>query len=530
MRYLYGDSSAFPLNENFIETLAAATDCAVALLQIDEKLHRARHTTHQVNEAAAKELDDIGRIATRMASALEDEALSKATSKVVEEVRQSARGHLDRARRGIDGWRQTTIEKAHRGTGPADIMAPLDRFFIGNELPYTAWGLRWRAGAADADPVQAQVYAVMQRGLTATLAAAIPDEHRWASPQRVAQFEKKLSIELMGKSWLGKEKMKEEMLDRLFITKITRTSERHAFELGRKPREASAGFRFVMREAGRKQPTVQRLDAGGSPIGETVTLTQLDALKLKRLWREIEQSVADLVIHRARLLASTFHQQRVTELPTPIKVAMVIIQSVAPLVRDMAAHSRTPGELQLKRDLGDGRREELFVSAHEITKKYAHLTPRSRELFTCFGLEPGRNADFDLQTSYSSIPAPMTRAAAQLSMPSTIPPQLSSASEPPESGPISVDVSPPPSEHALEAESVPSYDVSAELLPPPPALPSEVGPASAIVPVQPPPAPRRALPISSPPRNRTAASASGFQLPKPSVPPPRRNSMRAVNS
>lgn len=526
MRYLYGDSSAFPLNENFIETLAAATDCSVALLKIDEKLHKARHTTRQVTEAANKEQRDIERVAARMNAALDDDELSNATSKVVAEVQASAKAHFVRALKGIDGWRQSTIEKAHRGTGPADVMAPLDRFFVRHELPYTAWGLRWRAGESDADPVQAQVYAVMQRGLTATLAVTIPEGHRWAQPVRVSQIEKKLSIELMGKSWLGKEKMKEEALDRLYVTKITRTSERHAFELGKKPRETSAGFRFVMSEAGKKQPTVQRLDGEGQPSGDPVALSQLDALKLKKLWREIEQSVADLVFHRSRLLASTFHQQRVTELPTPIKVAMVLIQSVAPLVRDMAAHSRTPGELQLKRDLGDGRREELFIDAHEITKKYSQLTPRSRELYTCFGLEAGRGADFDLQTSYSSIPAPAL-GTSSFGMPSTIPPQLSPSVAPSAPPPPL----PPSSERAPRSQPVPTYDVSAELLPPPPALPSEVGPASAIVPVHRPPPPRRALPLSSapPPRDNTV-SASGFSLPKPSLPARRGRSVRAVNS
>ncbi|MEM9873583.1 MAG: hypothetical protein AAF928_01740, partial [Myxococcota bacterium] len=545
MRYLYGDSSAFPLNENFIETLGAATDCAVTLIGIDEKLHRARHTQRQVETAAAKEHADVDRMAGQLEAALEDDTLSKATAKVIADVKASASTHFERARRGIDGWRDSTIEKAFLGTGPADIMAPLDRFFTRHELPYTAWGLRWRAGETDAATAAAQVYAVMQRGLTATLSVAFPEGHLWSQAVRVGHLERKLGIELMGKNWRGREKMKEEVLDRLFVTKLTRTSERHAFELGRRPREGSAGFRFVMRVAGQGQPTVQRLDGQGDAEGEPVELSQLDALKVKKLWRQIEEGVADLVHHRDRLLASTFHEQRVTELPTPIKVAMVIIQSVAPLARDMVSHSRTPGELQLKRDLGDGRREELFVSAATIVQKYGALTSRSRGLFGALGLEPGRSADFDLQTSYTSIPPPATETVG-VQVPSILPPgvassgvRASASSSPP------CTAAPLPHDSGVAArDAIPTIDVDAELVPPPPALPSEVGPASAIVPVSPPLPPppplRRALPGPSPSRPPAAQAADGgraasgdtpssYTLPKLSQPPPkrRRSSARA---
>ena len=63
MRYLYGDSSEFPLNQNFIETAAAATDMAVALLKVDELIVRAKKTTEEANDAARGELADLEELA-----------------------------------------------------------------------------------------------------------------------------------------------------------------------------------------------------------------------------------------------------------------------------------------------------------------------------------------------------------------------------------------------------------------------------------------------------------------------------------
>ena len=80
------------------------------------------------------------------------EHLSNATAKVVETVGATAKAQFDKARDGIQAWRDGTIRKAHHGCGPQDIMAPLHRFLVKHELPYTAWGLRWKAGRAE-EPV-----------------------------------------------------------------------------------------------------------------------------------------------------------------------------------------------------------------------------------------------------------------------------------------------------------------------------------------------------------------------------------------
>jgi hypothetical protein len=392
MRYLYGDSTAFPLNENFIVTLAAATDCAVALLKVDETLQRSRKTAEQASSAALSEIADIDQLVQRLDKALSQrDHLSNATAKVVEQVAATAKAQFDRAKDGVVSWRDGLIRKATQGCGPADVMAPIHAFMVQCELPYTAWGLRWKAGRGD-EPVQAQVYAIMQRGLTATLAVTIPLRHLWSEPVRVAQLEKKVGIKLQGKSFFGKDVIVDEPLDRYFVTRVTRTAERHMMILSKKA-EPSEGLRFTLKEGESKQPTVQRVDADENPLAQPVLLEGVDVQLVKRLWRRVEETICDLVNHRAHLLAATLYGKRVTEIESPATIAVAVIQSVAPLVRDIQRHSRTAGELQLKRDLGDGRREELFISQEEILRKVATLAPENQQLFDIFGLAQARGSD-----------------------------------------------------------------------------------------------------------------------------------------
>ena len=144
MRYLYGDSSAFPLNENFIETLVAATDCAVALLEVDERIDHARKSAEEANAAATRELADLSQLALRVEQALATrDHLSAATAKVASSVAREAKAQLDRARAGVEAWCEAKIREASEGCGPADVMAPVHRFTVRHQLPCTAWGLRW---------------------------------------------------------------------------------------------------------------------------------------------------------------------------------------------------------------------------------------------------------------------------------------------------------------------------------------------------------------------------------------------------
>src|SRR5690348_8957529 len=54
MPYLYGDTTPFPLEENFIDTLGAVTDACVALLKVDEDLEDYAHKIEDAkNDAVA---------------------------------------------------------------------------------------------------------------------------------------------------------------------------------------------------------------------------------------------------------------------------------------------------------------------------------------------------------------------------------------------------------------------------------------------------------------------------------------------
>jgi hypothetical protein len=70
----------------------------------------------------------------------------------------------------------------------------------------------------------------------------------------------------------------------------------------------------------------------------------------------------------------------------PAAVAERLIGQLAPVVSEIAARSGAPGELVLRRDVGGGRREEVYVTKAELCEKVMVLPPSRRAAFERLGL------------------------------------------------------------------------------------------------------------------------------------------------
>jgi hypothetical protein len=86
--------------------------------------------------------------------------------------------------------------------------------------------------------------------------------------------------------------------------------------------------------------------------------------------------------------ASSDHQP-LRDVARPGRIAEKLIDLVAPTVRELRRRSAPTGELILKRELGGGRREEIFLRRVELTSQWAALGPGRRTLFDAWGLGDG---------------------------------------------------------------------------------------------------------------------------------------------
>lgn len=407
MKYLFGDATSFPLTENFLDTLCSATEACAALLRADELADEGNRAVQEAEARVNRELAALSAVARKVEESFgaDPPVLSPDAGPVQlasARIAEQAWATIKQTRAQILQIREAAVLSAAQAAPHAQVLPALSAFLTSHQLPDTIWSIRWRGGVAPA-PSKAEVLSCTPCGLEATFDIDIPQGHLWARPARVLQLEKDVVIKLMRKPWLRAPRPCPERLDKLFVAAVTHTPERAAVTLVRSARDRSEGIEIVLRCESQADVTATRLGKDGQPIGFSERLDASDVVTVNRLWARIEATIGELVIHRRRATAATMGGVPVREIVHPEGIAEVIIEAIAPLVREVARRSGSPRELSLKRALGDGRREEIFIPYDAVLALTGGLSERHQAMFDAFGLREKTGAR-------ALIPKPPPRA------------------------------------------------------------------------------------------------------------------------
>jgi len=390
MRYLFGDSTPFPYAENFLVTLCAATDCCVAVLHADERAEEGNRIVRDAESRVNKELASLAILARRVEENFgADPPVVNPSPGPVQlaetRIAEQAWAMIKQARAEVLQLRDAAVLISAKSAPHAQVLPALSAFLTAHQLPETIWSIRWEAGTGGAPPV-AEAYARTPFGLEATFEVEIPAANLWAKPVRVGQLEKDVTIRMMRKPWLRKPRLCPERLDKLFVAQITHTHERASMILKRSAKDRSEGIEIVLRSEHTTEVTATRLGRDGSAVGLPEALLPDDVAVVNRLWARVEGTIGELVCHRSRASAASLGGVPVGEILHPEAIAEVIIEAIAPIVREIAKRSGSPRELALKRTLGDGRREELFIAYSVVLERTESLSDRHQAMFDAFGL------------------------------------------------------------------------------------------------------------------------------------------------
>jgi hypothetical protein len=104
------------------------------------------------------------------------------------------------------------------------------------------------------------------------------------------------------------------------------------------------------------------------------------------LLRAIQEATRPLVSRRGTMTEATVNGTPFAE-AEPREACARLVSLVAPVVREIARRSGAPGELVLRRNVGTGRRDEVFLRTEELLEQIETLPPRLREVFAPLELE-----------------------------------------------------------------------------------------------------------------------------------------------
>jgi hypothetical protein len=396
MKYLYGDATPFPLDENFIETLSAATDACVALFQVDLDLRDRQDRAASIRQRSVDELgylDGLGQaIEAALAPMLRTEEPLYAAQRTASTIARSARAAVDQARESVIREREAAIKSTIGNDLASRVHKALNDFVVAHQIPKTRWALSWTYNW-ESTQIELLMTAISECGLTTDFTGSIPSDERWSVPLRIADVDPhtQLTIQRDG-SWLARLfKGSHESISGFFITKIEFRDKEARFQVHRNLKPGASGYEIRIRGANQASPLVCPLNKEDA---EPIPVHGDDALNLTSLWSRIEKELLGLVRFRAHMLRASLNNADIANLEDPGELAAVILMTLAPIVREMRLRSRVPGELVLKRDLGNGRREELFVPRQALESKFAELPIEQQRFFQAAGLGSEATTEF----------------------------------------------------------------------------------------------------------------------------------------
>jgi hypothetical protein len=315
------------------------------------------------------------------------EVTVQVATRVLERVRSSVENELTQSERRAGeaaGHKRHVAQRACESAQRA-----LETFLAQNDLPDTELGLRLEFAAEQGPSGEIQVRSPF--GVSARFVLRLPANHPWTRPRRVVDLEASgLEVHLPQPSgWISRRvEMAPVKLDRLFVSTV-KISGCHVELLLRKSPGAGSGYRIVADLRGESGSLIELLGESGPPSSEPpLSLQGEDHRRSLALCRTVIESMQGLANLRGKLLELKLDEQPLQEREWPEQVAARILSQVAPVLSEISRRSGAPGELVLRRDMGGGRREEVYLSKAELWEKVLVLPPERRAPFAALGLAP----------------------------------------------------------------------------------------------------------------------------------------------
>jgi hypothetical protein len=383
MTYLFGDSSPSQLDFDYIEFLRDALDFAVQVLAADERMSKgaaravearlsgdveaARLEALGATQAQAIESFDVGAAesATAQCAHVLLRGAAESVAAATEKVRAAAAADVGRIEDEVKRDRQRSAEA-------------LANFLKRHDLPQMTSEMRLQQ--IDGNRYAARMYLTALGDLRAMMELEIPSSHPLASVARVDKLMERLEVHAPESGgWLRKEvKLRPQRLDKEFITALVSSARETMIHLRGAADGTGVGFDLVVREDGSRVSLRRVGEQNDLPPFE---LDETDSAKLRELKDKLLMVTAELKRARTAMLEAAFGDKPLAEQRDQKVLVERLVTLMAPVVREIAKRSLGSTELVLKRQTGDGRREEIFVSRRDLQLKLRGLGAGARAVF-----------------------------------------------------------------------------------------------------------------------------------------------------
>jgi hypothetical protein len=395
MRYLYGDSTPFPLGYNFLATLESFMNASTRMVLLDVEGAILQKQRDEIAANRVKGLEALEQFHNVVMRAVQDTAQKVQHQHALEYARNVA----DFATRYIEEHRRNTLGANEReliqlrsdgDRRSNEMRAQLEAFLKSARFPVLKTKVSLRLNLDGREARHSGTAAFEHPDGIATSFTVAP--HRaaaWAQPRKVSDFVTGVNLRVgVEKSWLrGTVTAKELSVDDWTIMQLEMSDESFELALRRKLTEKELlVFHIRRNEAGGIGGTVQH---PGAPGSESLpgNLGGQDVTQIERIWVALKGAMREVVDQKEQLLNVSLDAQPVFESGLAIPFVVRLVSMFAPTVREIAKRSPNEFELTLKTEAEGGRREELYLRKEALVSTLQPLPAKGREVFAPLGLD-----------------------------------------------------------------------------------------------------------------------------------------------
>jgi hypothetical protein len=388
--FLFGDSTPSPLTIDFIAFLRDTFDFAVEVLRSDARMAAAVRGVGQLADETEREVGLAEELAADLARALEGASLRAPTSlagrcaaRIQQGARDLVRTESEAARAAVAAERARLAQTASQEY--AACAKAFEALVLRHTLPdaVSVTIIKLEGGAR----YEALLQCHTPYGVEWTLDLDVPPNHLLSRVLRIDRLVERLEVDAPEEGgWLHKEvRNRPQRIDRLHLTGLSVHPSETAVRLRAADDGSGAGFDVLFRTEPARIELV-RIAEGGAAADAPYIVAGDDAARLHALRESLTAMAGELADKKKALRQASLDGTPIHKLESPRRLVETLIESIAPTVHEIASRSLAPGELVIKRLLGDNRREEVFVSKKELADKLESLPADLRAVFDPLGL------------------------------------------------------------------------------------------------------------------------------------------------
>ena len=410
MSYLYGDSTPSTLEVNFIEFLRDAVEFCVQVLLADQSIVNGQARTRSLDHVAAAEVERLHKVDAVVSKAFEgvplgeeDSAAARCVAAIVRSASDLVRAETAEILSALDG--EINKRDAQAAREREGCVKALETMLVKHDLPDMTLDVHLAITGGARYGCRARM--TTRFGLNAVLDLEIPVNHLFERVVRVDRLTERLDVKVPEMSgWLHKEvKLREQHLEKHYVAALSIRTSGGTLKLRSAADGTGPGFDVVFaKEAPRVR--LARVDQREGLPEPPFDVEEVDASKLLTLHEKLAAAATELTRYRKGIVEATLDGELLRTHAKPALLVERLIATMAPIVQEIALRSQSPGELVLRRLLGDGRRVEIFLSKEELKLKLEPLLEGNRALFDSLWLDGngGEAAAPSVSTRPSSAP------------------------------------------------------------------------------------------------------------------------------